>query len=122
MNMIESVNTCLTKYFKFDGVASRSEYWWFQLFYLLAASFGILLDGNAVDYWNHNRVGYFEVLFQLIFFVPAISVGCRRLHDIGKSGWWQLISLTIIGLIPLIYWLCQESSTTKESSSGYLRK
>ena len=35
--------------------------------------------------------------------LPALAVGTRRLHDIGKSGWWQLIMLTVIGLLVLIY-------------------
>ena len=74
MNMIESVNTCLTKYFKFHGVASRSEYWWFQLFYVLAASFGILLDGNAVDYWNHNRVTSLQYLNVKLFVSKPTSL------------------------------------------------
>ena len=39
--------------------------------------------------------------------LPALAVGSRRLHDIGKSGWWQLIMLTVIGLLVLIYWWVQ---------------
>ena len=39
--------------------------------------------------------------------------GCRRLHDVGKSGWWQLISFTIIGLIPLIIWLASDTHKKK---------
>lgn len=42
--------------------------------------------------------------------LPALAVGTRRLHDIGKSGWWQLIMLTVIGLLLLIYWWAQPSS------------
>lgn len=47
-------------------------------------------------------------IWSLIILVPSISVAARRLHDIGRSGWWQLIGLTIIGLIPLIYWLVKQ--------------
>ncbi|MEM1103752.1 MAG: DUF805 domain-containing protein, partial [Pseudomonadota bacterium] len=39
--------------------------------------------------------------------IPGIGLGVRRLHDIGRSGWWTLIAFTVIGLIPLIYWACQ---------------
>ena len=112
MNFIESVTTCLTKYFTFDGVASRSEFWWFQLFYYIVCILGVLLDGNSANYWD-SESGYFEIMFVLIFLIPSIAEGCRRLHDAGKSGWWQLISITIIGLIPLLYWFCSPSTKKK---------
>ena len=114
MNMIESVTTCLNKYFTFDGVASRSEYWWFQLFINIVWILGVLLDGNSENYLD-SEVGYFEVIFILIFSIPAIAVCCRRLHDLGKSGWWQLIAFTVIGLIPLIYWLCLPGFSSKQN-------
>lgn len=50
-----------------------------------------------------------NILF-LVIAVPQISAGTRRLHDTGRSGWWQLLSFTLIGLIPLIIWLAQEGS------------
>ena len=46
-----------------------------------------------------------------------IEAGARRLHDIGKSGWWQLIAITIIGIIPLIIWFAKEG-TKKNNSHG----
>ena len=46
-------------------------------------------------------------LVALGLLLPALAVGTRRLHDIGKSGWWQLIMLTVIGLLVLIYWWVQ---------------
>ena len=48
-------------------------------------------------------------IFNIMTIVPIYSLSCRRLHDIGKSGWWVLLQLTIIGAIPLIYWYCQPS-------------
>ena len=46
-------------------------------------------------------------LVALGLLLPALAVGSRRLHDIGKSCWWQLIMLTVIGLLVLIYWWVQ---------------
>ena len=43
-------------------------------------------------------------MVRIILFFPNISLGIRRLHDINKSGWWVLLSFTIIGIIPLFYW------------------
>ena len=109
MNFIESVTSCLNKYFIFEGVATRPEYWWFQLFYFIVSIVGVVLDGNSTNYWNKD-LGYWETIFTLLFLIPAISVGCRRLHDVGRSGWWQLIAITGIGFIPLIYWYCLPST------------
>ena len=47
--------------------------------------------------------------------IPSISVTTRRLHDIGKSGWWQLIWITVISAFFLIYWLIRESDANKNS-------
>ena len=44
--------------------------------------------------------------YSLVTLIPSISVGVRRLHDIDKSGWWFLISLTVIGILLIIYWAC----------------
>ena len=46
----------------------------------------------------------------IVIFQPfrGLSVSVRRLHDINKSGWWLLLSITIIGLIPLLYWACKK--------------
>lgn len=46
----------------------------------------------------------------LIFLIPSFAVGSRRLHDIGRSGWWQLLIFTIIGGLLLIYWFAKAPS------------
>ena len=51
-----------------------------------------------------------STVVSLIFLFPSLSVGARRLHDTNRSGWWQLIALTIIGIIPLIIWLASEGN------------
>ena len=60
------------------------------------------------DVWDYvigeTENGLFIWIITLVTLVPSISVGARRLHDVGKSGWYQLLALTIIGLIPLLFW------------------
>ena len=123
--MFESTSSCISKYAYFNGVASRSEFWWFSLFYTLMILLGIILDAswgfynNQQDFFNFEQDLYapdafWEVIATLIFFLPQVAVACRRLHDIGKSGWWQLISITIIGYIPLLVWWCTEGESTKK--------
>tara|TARA_X000000368_G_scaffold357341_2_gene299701 strand:- start:1436 stop:1960 length:525 start_codon:yes stop_codon:yes gene_type:complete len=121
MNMIQSVENCFSKYATFEGVASRSEFWWFMLFYSLMYSLGITLDGTWDFYDNQDLFSidtapgaFWEHIFFIILFLPTIAVSCRRLHDIGKSGWWQLIYLTVIGIVILIIWWCTEGETTKK--------
>ena len=64
-------------------------------------------SGNGTMYWIAIAVCFF----------PSVAAGARRLHDVGKSGWWQLIAITIIGMIPLIIWMSSEE-TKKNNSFG----
>ena len=92
-------------YTNFEGRARRKEYWMFFLFaFIFSTALGII-DGII----GLAPVGV-SALFQIAIFVPSIAVGARRLHDVGKSGWWQLLYFVlIIGWIPLIIFLCQDS-------------
>ena len=98
MNFGQAISTCFSKYATFSGRASRSEFWWFFLFQILVSIAASML-GDVV-----------AGLVSLAVLLPAFAVGARRLHDIGKSGWWQLIMLTVIGLLLLIYWWVQPAS------------
>ncbi len=81
------------RYADFDGRARRQEYWMFVLFYLLVY-LGLGIIGSLLD------TMVLTALFSLAALVPSISICTRRLHDTGRTGWWQLI-----GLIPLIGWV-----------------
>ena len=109
MNFSSAISACMGKYGTFKGRASRSEFWWFYLFTVLL-SWGGSIVGASTD----SEIGADVVStgISLIFLVPVIAVGSRRLHDINKSGWWQLILLTGIGAILLIIWWAKEG--TKE--------
>ena len=96
MNHIEAVTACFKKYATFSGRASRSEFWWFMLFQITVVVVMALVLGD---------VG--RSLASLVFLLPSLAVSARRLHDNGRSGWWQLLSLTGIGIFVLIYWYVQ---------------
>ena len=83
MTFNESVTTCLKKYFVFEGRASRSEYWWFQL---------IVTPSYLISTIIENEIGYFFLGITLFTLIPAISAGVRRLHDTNRSGFFLLIS------------------------------
>ena len=110
MNVSETISTCLRKYFAFNGRASRSEYWWFQLFIILL-SVGVALIGAASG--GDEGAEVLSRIVSLLTVIPIYAAGSRRLHDVNKSGWWQLISITIIGIIPLIIWLTKEGHKGK---------
>ena len=101
----EAIGICFKKYFVFEGRAKQSEFWYFFLFQI-----GCGFITGFINPILANVVG-------LIFIIPALSVGCRRLHDINKSGWWQWILFTGIGLILLIIWWASEGTTQRNSSS-----
>ena len=97
MTFQESIQVCFKKYAEFTGRASRSEYWWFALFVVLA--------GTAAGIISH----YLSALFYLGTLLPSVAAATRRLHDTARSGWWQLIGLLpVIGWIVLIVFLAQE--------------
>lgn len=97
MDFGQAIKTCLNKYATFDGRAGRAEFWWFVLF-------NVLVSIAASIVWH--RLGN---VAGLVLLLPSLAVGARRLHDIGKSGWFQLLWLVpIIGLIILVYWAVQK--------------
>ena len=103
MNFPDSVKSALNNFVNFEGRASRSEYWWFFLFYLIVYFAAIGIDVAL-------GLGFVSLLVSLALLAPSLSVGARRLHDIGKSGWLQLLYIIpIIGLLVMIFFLVQPS-------------
>ena len=89
----------LKKYADFSGRARRKEYW---MFVLICTIINIILAVLGMD--------IISMIFGLAPLVPSISIGARRLHDTGRSGWWQLIYLVpLIGMIVMIVFLVQDS-------------
>ena len=92
-------------YCNFSGRASRSEYWWYCLFtFILWAIIGIAFC------WSQNALNIVSGITNLALLLPGLGLCVRRLHDIGKSGWWLLLAfIPIIGSIILIIWFCKNS-------------
>jgi len=92
----------------FQGRASRKQYWMFYLFYVISYIFFAIFDGLL------RTDGLFMALFALISLLPNIAIVTRRLHDIDKSGWWQLlIFIPIIGAIVLLVFLVMKGTATE---------
>lgn len=100
----------LQKYAVFQGRSRRSEYWYFVLFYLLIFVALFLLDYGLGTYSPKIELGLFSGIFSLLLLLPSVAVAARRLHDTGKSGWWQLIAaVPFLGGIVLISFLLRDS-------------
>jgi uncharacterized membrane protein YhaH (DUF805 family) len=98
MTFFEAIEKCFKKYADFNGRAARSEFWWWVLFTFLLS-------------WGGQMISHsFGSLLSLITLLPSLAVGARRLHDIGRSGWWQLIGLIpVLGWLVMIFWCVQQS-------------
>ena len=100
MSIMDAVKTCLEQYVGFDGRASRSEYWWFFLAFVIAGFVTNILDGIIF-----SGPTWITTILQLGLFLPILAVVFRRLHDHGKSGWnvcWAFLILPIFYLTYLM--------------------
>ena len=98
----QSISTCLKKYAVFEGRASKSEFWPYFLVY----TFGSLILDVSTEATQMPILGIITLIVSLGGMLPMISVGCRRMHDINKSGWFQ-----VIPIYNLILW-------TQDSTEG----
>ena len=110
------VDTIKKRYAKFDGRASRSEFWYFTLFYLILSIILGSIDTFVinpmlgVDPTRVSQGGFLQMIVALGLLIPSIAIAIRRLHDTGKSGWWLLIALIpIVGALVLLYFYILDS-------------
>jgi uncharacterized membrane protein YhaH (DUF805 family) len=107
MDIQTAVRTVFSKYATFSGRARRAELWWFVLFNIIVSVVLGVLD-SALFGFGEGQAQVLGPIWSLAVLLPSLAVGARRPHDIGRSGWWQLISLIpIIGLLVLIWWYAQ---------------
>ena len=115
----------MSNYAKFNGRASRSEFWFFYLFNILIVGIPMLLgvvlmaststtsaDGMTTELGAGGLIGSIIVflagLIGLGLIIPQLAVGCRRLHDRGTSGWLLLLGLVPCGtIVLLVFWLLE---------------
>lgn len=109
MDFKQAVIRCVRdKYADFNGRAGRPEFWWFAL---ACFAVGAVLSILGLD--------IIAMLVNLALLLPSLAVGARRMHDIGKSGWFQLLWLIpFIGWAVMIYFLVQPSAAANEYGEG----
>ena len=95
--------TVLKKYTDFSGRARRAEYWYFTLFNMLIIIGLALIDATIGTFDEQSGFGLLGGLYMLAVLVPSIAVLVRRVHDIGRSGWWCfLLLIPIIGPLAIL--------------------
>ncbi|WP_153800683.1 DUF805 domain-containing protein [Foetidibacter luteolus] len=108
----------LKKYATFTGRSRRSEYWYFVLFnFLFSLAAGLMDNVIGTDFTFETAYGpqslfygSIYIVYALAVFIPSLAVLVRRLHDVGKSGWFILISfIPFIGAIWLLVLLFTDS-------------
>lgn len=99
---VEAVMTVFKEFANFSGKASRYEYWWFLLFMVLVLAIATIL---------HDKL--YQVV-TVIFILPFIAVGTRRLNDTGRSVWWQLFLLVPFGQIIVLIMMAEKSKDLEE--------
>ncbi len=94
------IDVVTNKYFSFKGRASRREYWYFYLANFCIALVLVMLD----QIWGMEIL---SSIYSLAILVPNLAISVRRLHDVGRSGWWYLIAFVpVIGIVIILIWAC----------------
>jgi uncharacterized membrane protein YhaH (DUF805 family) len=104
MPIMDAMKSGVSNSFSLGGRSSRSEYWWFVLgggiFNILCTVLAVSIDEGLI------------ALLPVLLLPAAITLVVRRLHDLGKSGWWFFIGLIpLVGAIYLIYLFVQEGDS-----------
>ena len=104
MSFQDAVKQVLRKYADFSGRATRAEFWWWKLAVYIASFILAIIDGSILSFSQGGAYSPLQMIFGLAILLPSLAVTARRLHDIGKTGWWQLvwIAIAVIAWIPFI--------------------
>lgn len=101
------------KYADLKGRARRKEYWMWTLYFTLILLFAMVLDNvlglNFELLGQDLGYGWLYVTIGITHLIPGLGIVVRRLHDVGKSGWFYLIILIpLIGFIWILVLFCTD--------------
>jgi uncharacterized membrane protein YhaH (DUF805 family) len=103
LDFVEAIRSGFRNYATFSGRAPRSEFWYWTLFAAIATAAANMIDSVLF-------IGLVSPLVSLLLLLPGVAVSVRRLHDLDRSGWWLLLTLTGIGIILLLIWDCMRGT------------
>ncbi len=121
MSLFNAISDGFSRYFSFAGTASRTQFWFWILFATITLCIALIIDGLYLGPMWSTWQGAEDVLpfdqdagqplsiaLLALLTIPTITMAGRRLHDSGFSAKWLLIALTIIGIIPLLYFFVKK--------------
>ena len=125
----QAISSCWTRYFRFSGISTKSEFWWFALYTILFLTIltylylviSVLLYNLAVQgsqIWS-TLYTIWQVIYlaaTCLLIIPLLAAGSRRLHDTNRTGWLQALLLTGIGIIVLAILWSKETNLTRSQS------
>jgi len=107
-HILEWYIKAIKNYYSFKGRSTRAEYWYFTMFNIL-----FYIGASMIDVIIMMPIA--SLLYGLFVLIPGTAVSIRRMHDVGKSGWWLMLNLIpVIGSIVLVYFLIQDSHPDNE--------
>lgn len=118
MNLVNQyfINVLKSQYADFKGRATRSQYWYFVLCYIVVS-----IPFSIVDAVINAQV--LTLVLSLAMLVPSLAIGVRRLHDINLSGWLYLIALIpLAGPIALLVLFCMPTDKFKKDNNSSNQK
>ena len=118
MHLTSAIKTVFRKYADFNGRACRSEFWYWILGVVLLSIVLAIIEGALLapalgfEAFAPESGQPLRFVMSLLIFLPTLAVAVRRLHDIGRSGWWVFIQLVpIVGSLLLLWWYVQPGDT-----------
>ena len=116
MPFATSIKLAFRQYAVFSGRATRAEFWWWILF-LTIGNIGLGLTEGVIQLAIGTEFTALTLLFALTTVLPSLAVTCRRLHDIGKTGWWQ----AVWHIFPTTAWLFTAAAFVVASTLAAIR-
>jgi uncharacterized membrane protein YhaH (DUF805 family) len=127
-HFIDTMKTVLvTRATDINGRSDRPEYWWFTLYACIVFGLLAVVDYYVIGFtfWSMidpfgemdqvKEAGVLVALFTLGTLVQSITLTARRLHDRGRSGWWQLMFIVPFLNFIVFYWLVRDAKDTTEA-------
>lgn len=91
------VRDCFLQFADFSGRASKYDYWWFLVFVLLISALAEIISPVL------------RIFVTVLFLLPFLAVGTRRLNDAGQNVWWQLMYLVPFGFVVVLFFMAKDS-------------